>query len=482
MRADTRIFTDTVADRMGPPPPSVRVGTRLGEAVALMSERGGRPVLVTDAAGIAIGILTGQDLASRVAWRVSPEEPVETVMSAPVVSARAGETLHHAAARMRRTGRNALPVLDDDGRPAGVLGLAEAISAPGSPLLALVDLAGQDAGTAGLRRLKDAQVDLVAALLADGTTAPAIQALLSDLNDDLHRLGADHVVLAMERDGWGLPPRPYALVVMGSSGRRECLLAPDQDNGLVIADYPDADHARIDGYFLELATRLTRLLDEIGFDLCKGNVMATNPVWRKRVSEWRTQIDQWVKKRVPIHLLQADVLLDVRHVHGDAALSGAVREHMIAAASRAPGFVKALRSIESDHTVAVGWFGLKKEVDEEDREGVVNLKMRGTLPLVEGARLMALRLGAMETSTLARLDRLRAAGRLTADDHDYLVHAFDSIGRLLLAQQVADIRVGRKPTDYVPVEALARRERDTLYACLKAIDGWRSVTAEDLAM
>lgn len=481
MRADTRIFTDTVADRMGPPPASVRSGIRLGDAVALMSERGGRPVLVTDDAGIVIGILTGQDLASRVVWRVEPDEPVESVMSAPVVFARAGEALHHAAARMRRTGRNALPVLDEAGRPAGFLGLAEALAPPGSPLLALVDLAGHDAGTAGLRRIKDAQADLVAALLADGTAAPAIQALLADLDDDLHRQAAAQVVLAMERDGWGLPPCPYALVVMGSAGRRECLLAPDQDNGLVIADYPDADHPRIDGYFLELATRLTRLLDEIGFDLCKGNVMATNPVWRKRVSEWKSQIDDWIKKRTPIHLLQADVLLDARHVHGDAALSRAVCEHMIAAASRAPGFIKALRSIESDHTVALGWFGLKKEVDEEERDGVVNLKMRGTLPLVEGARLMALRLGTLETSTLARLDRVRAAGRIAADDHDYLAYAFDGVGRLLLAQQVADCRLGRKPTDYVLVENLKRRERDTLYACLKAIDGWRSVISEELS-
>lgn len=482
MRADTRIFTDTVADRMGPAPATLRAGTRLGEAIAVMVERGGRPLLVIDAAGAVIGILTGQDLASRVVWRVSPDEPIEAVMSAPVVSARASETLHHAVARMRRTNRNAIPVLDEAGRPAGFLDLAEALVPPGSPLLALVDRAGQDAGTTGLRRVKDAQVDLVAALLVDGTTAPAIQSLVSDLNDDLHRHAAANVVHAMERDGWGAPPRPYAFVVMGSSGRGESLLAPDQDNGLIIADYPDADHVRIDGYFLEFATRLTRLLDEIGFDLCKGNVMATNPVWRKRLPEWRAQIDLWIKRRVPIHLLQADVLLDVRHVDGDPALTRAVREHMIATASRAPGFVKALRSIESDHGVAVGWFGLKQEVDDEDRDGVVNLKMRGTLPLVEGARLMALRVGAMETSTLARLGRVRAAGRLAADDHDYLVHGFDVIGRILLAQQVADIRIGRKPTDYVPLEALTRRQRDSLYACLKAVDAWRSVTAEELAL
>ena len=47
---------------------------------------------------------------------------------------------------------------------------------------------------------------------------------------------------------------------------------------------------------LPLAVRFTQLLDAIGFPLCLGNVMATNPVWRKRISEWRKQIALWLRR------------------------------------------------------------------------------------------------------------------------------------------------------------------------------------------
>ena len=117
-----------------------------------------------------------------------------------------------------------------------------------------------------------------------------LQALLTEINFELHRRALVLAINGLAADGWGEPPVPFALIVMGSAGRGECLLAPDQDNGFILADYDDEAHARIDAYFVPLAERFTHLLDDIGFPLCLGNVMATNPVWRKRISEWRKQI------------------------------------------------------------------------------------------------------------------------------------------------------------------------------------------------
>ena len=132
------------------------------------------------------------------------------------------------------------------------------------------------------------------------------------------------------------PPVPFALILMGSAGRGECLLAPDQDNGFVLADYDDAAHTRIDAYFVPLAERFTQLLDAIGFPLCLGNVMATNPVWRKRISEWRRQIAIWLRKRTEAQLLLSDILVDFQHVWGDAALSQALRASHHAGDRREP--------------------------------------------------------------------------------------------------------------------------------------------------
>ncbi|MSO89125.1 MAG: hypothetical protein EXQ89_04035 [Rhodospirillaceae bacterium] len=51
----------------------------------------------------------------------------------------------------------------------------------------------------------------------------------------------------MQDRGRSPPPVALSLIVMGSGGRGESFLFPDQDNGIIIADYPDDAHDRIDG-------------------------------------------------------------------------------------------------------------------------------------------------------------------------------------------------------------------------------------------
>jgi signal-transduction protein with cAMP-binding, CBS, and nucleotidyltransferase domain len=186
--------------------------------------------------------------------------------------------------------------------------------------------------------------------------------------------------------------------------------------------------------------------------------------------------------RAPTHLLQADILFDFRHVAGDAALSRELREFVTAEAARNPRFVRDLYGIENDHRVALGWFGLlSKEEDEESRPGMINLKMRGTLPLVEAARLLALKAGIGATSTRARLDALAAKGVIKPTDHDYLVGAYHHITRLLLRNQIEDHRAGRPMTDYVPEAAFTKRERDYLVRSFRAIETLRAALSEEVS-
>jgi CBS domain-containing protein len=111
---------------------------------------------------------------------------------------------------------------------------------------------------------------------------------------------------------------------------------------------------------------------------------------------------------------------------------------------------------------------------------MINLKLRGSLPLVEAARLLSLRAGLAETSTLARLDGLLAKGALHPDDHDNLKDAFEFISRLLLRQQVEDFTAGREIGDFVPEERLTRREKEHLVTCLRSIVNVRTTLEADL--
>jgi signal-transduction protein with cAMP-binding, CBS, and nucleotidyltransferase domain len=306
--------------------------------------------------------------------------------------------------------------------------------------------------------------------------------VLTEINTDIHRRVLRLLEAAMREDGWGGPPLPYALIIMGSGGRGENFLAPDQDNGLIIADDASERSKGNDSYFQELAKRMTQMLAAVGFPLCVGNVMATNPLWRKSASEWRQQIDSWLRRREPEMLLNCDIFFDFRHAYGEPTLSSTVRAHVTENLPRYPQFLGRLFSIEADHTVALGWFGrLRKERDDEDRPGVVNLKLRGTLPLVEGVRLLSLKAGIAATSTLARLDALEGTGAMSASDHASLSDAFHHVSRLLLRQQLEDFDAGLEVSNYVPEARLSLREHRELVASLRAIGRFREALKMEFA-
>ena len=342
---------------MGPKPVEVARTARVGEAVNSMAQASSRVAIVTDSHGRPAGILTEQDVVRRVAWRATPDQPVEDVMTAPIVTISTDDHLLDAITTMRRHRLSHVPVIDGTGRLAGLLALHDVLFYLSGWFTRLIDQFMQDESIDGLKRVKQSEADLTKDFLHDGMPIAEVQALLTEINFELHRRALVLAINSLAADGWGGPPVPFALIVMGSAGRGECLLAPDQDNGFVLADYDDAAHTRIDAYFVPLAVRFTQLLDAIGFPLCLGNVMATNPVWRKRISEWRRQIAIWLRRRTEAQLLLSDILVDFQHVWGDAALSQALRRHIMQAIAESPTFIRDLYAIEADHGAALGWFG-----------------------------------------------------------------------------------------------------------------------------
>ena len=104
--------------------------------------------------------------------------------------------------------------------------------------------------------------------------------------------------LAEERlrsEGAGPPPVAYAVLVLGSAGRKESQLAADQDNAIVYAE--GAEGGPEDAYFEKLATHMNDILDAGGIPYCKGGVMAKNRAWRKSAADWYATIDAWVRRQ-----------------------------------------------------------------------------------------------------------------------------------------------------------------------------------------
>jgi signal-transduction protein with cAMP-binding, CBS, and nucleotidyltransferase domain len=272
----------------------------------------------------------------------------------------------------------------------------------------------------------------------------------------------------------------FSVIVMGSGGRGENFLFPDQDNGLILADYPDDRHNEIDAWFIGFAERLTRNLDTVGFPLCKGYVMATNPLWRKTISQWKEQVRLWSRKRNTPALRLCNIFFDFCCVWGDPAMAADLRALVTTIAYGNRMFLRELYEDEADHGVALGWFGrFKTETDNSQFKGQMNLKHTGTLPLVESMRLLALREGIPEISTLKRMEALRDKNVLSKDEHDYLASAYRHISYLLLRQQLSDFKAKRRVSNYVHPESLTERERDLLTEGFKAIRELRKKVQAD---
>lgn len=475
MLSQTAVFTHRVRKHLDPAEVVIAPTTSCEEVVSRLRETRSSAAIIVDPEQVPLGILTEQDVSRRVAFLVGPETPVQAVMSAPVHTIDADDFLHHAVAWMRRDDIRHMPVVDA-GRVIGMLELDHVLAQVSGQTVEQIDLLAHAADPESLRATKRNQYRIAAELLANEVPAADIQQLLSRLNHQLYRDAVRYSLSHMEQE----PPLAFEVLIMGSGGRGESYLTPDQDNGLILENYPDSEHEQVDPWFIAFSEHLTATLDTIGFEYCKGNVMATNPLWRKSLSQWRAQVSRWIGKSEGQALRLSDIFFDFVGVYGSGEMTAALREHVTRNAAR-PFFLREMFKVDEEHEVALGPFGMfLTERRRGPDKGKLNLKMTGTLPLVGAIRILALQHGIPETGTLDRISVLHERGVLSHNEQDALTHAYRHIAHLLLRQQLQDSEAGLSPGNYVSPKSLSRREIDQLKASFRAIKAFRKKLRTDL--
>ena len=421
-----------------------------------------------------VGILTEQDVVRRITFQAEAHAEAGSVMTAPVEAIGDEDHLFRAIARMRRLSLRHMPVVQRSGALVGMLNLHDALAAASESLMEQIDNLTWEASVDGLTQVKAYQVELAKELFGENLPVSDIQAVLTDINNDIYRRVVDLNLRTMKEDGLGEPPVRFSVIVMGSGGRGENYVYPDQDNGFILDNYPDDQHTEIDSWFIELAERMTRDLDTVGLPLCKGFVMATNPLWRKTLPQWKAQVRLWGRKRSATALRLCDIFFDFRTVWGNPAFGDELRNHITDLAARNRTLLQQILADKQDHGVGLSLFRrFIVEKKDPDHRGKINLKQSATLPLVGGIRLLSLRERITDTSTIARMAALRERGILGDDEYDYLNGAYHTVCRLLLRQQIEDFKAGRTVSNYVHPRTLSQRETDILKDSMEAIDRLR---------
>lgn len=322
-----------------------------------------------------------------------------------------------------------------------------------------------------LESIKSWQLQLVKALQRLDLPAWRISQLISDHNAWLYRKALDESLAEMRSHGWGGPPVKFCVLLLGSGARSESLLRPDQDNAMILEDYPLERHQEIDTWFQHLGERFTEKLDQAGIPLCKGHVMARWPLWRKPLKEWITQMRIWTSGRIVKRVQLSNILLDFTCVYGDSGLEKAFRQELQQLLPKASGFLHEMGELLDEIPVALdGFERLAGDQEEAPHTYALNLKRQGLLPLQSAVRLLCLLHGIFEgVSTRERLTALVTQQELLPAEAVDLVAAMEHLQELLLAAQLKSLDTGRKADNWIDSRQLTSREKNILKLDLKLI-------------
>ncbi|MCW5731510.1 MAG: CBS domain-containing protein [Alphaproteobacteria bacterium] len=468
-RLDSFPYRHRLGELMSRPPESAPASLDLASAAARMSASGISSLLVEDGEGGIKGIVTERDILRAVAR--APDavagRTLGEIMSHPLVSLPESAFVYRAIGRMDRLGIRHLGVTDATGRVSGVITARGLLRQRSAGLLALGDEIDAAEDVDGLRRPHDALPGLARLLLDEGVPALEIAGVISGVLCDLtERAG---IIAAREVSAArGPAPSPWCLLVLGSGGRGESLLAADQDNALVHGGGED-------GWFAALGARIAALLDGAGVPYCKGGIMAANAPWRGSLDEWAGRIDGWIGSGSGAGLLNVDIFYDFRAVHGDRDLARELRELALARAAGSPGFLALLASAMDSLNPPLGFLGRIRT-----EGGRVDLKKGGLLMLTGAARVMALRHRVGETSTAGRLRAIAGPARLALEDVERMERAQALFTRLILDQQLADLAAGIAPSTRVETRGLSPLTRRELKEALEEMGRLRLLVRDAL--
>jgi CBS domain-containing protein len=196
--------------------------------------------------------------------------------------------------------------------------------------------------------------------------------------------------------------------------------------------------------------------------------MASNPRWCQPLRVWRGYFEDWVRDPVPQNLLYSSIYFDFRPVAGTVALAGALRDEIGAQVAAWRSFPRQLGKLAVSHGPPLSWLG-RFVLERKDGARGINLKLNGMLILVNALRAYAIELGLAETNTLERLAAAAAKGCFAEGEAEDVRQAYETIFRIRLQHQLAQVDAGRAPDNFVDPYALGRGDQQQLREAFRAI-------------
>ncbi|HHF3269389.1 TPA: DUF294 nucleotidyltransferase-like domain-containing protein [Vibrio diabolicus] len=470
-RSESNDFTTAKARKiLARDPVTLEATASIQEAAILMAEENVTSLLIVRPAEELteeddeqlLGILTDRDLCIRVlAQGIDTNIPVSEVMSYDVVSLDYNAYVFEAMLTMLRYNVHHLPILKDK-KPIGIIGMTDIVRYESQNSLLLVSSIFQQTSVEDLKQVSEQVKDCFVRMVNEDANAHMIGRAMSVIGSSFKQRLAE-----LAEQEFGPAPIPYCLVAMGSMARDEQLIVTDQDNALILDNSYDVEmHGE---YFEKFAKFVCDGLAACGYAYCTGDIMATNPEWRKTRAEWEECFGSWIDNPTPERLLNSNIFFDLLGVHGRVKWAEQLSSFIVRRAKRNNRFLACMAYNAIRRTPPLGFF--KDFVMEKDgrHRNSINLKRRGTAPLADLIRVHSLAIGSRSQNSFDRLDDINDAGILPKGRGMDLRDAMELIYMVRIRHQALDIENGDEPDNNIEPENMSEFERRNLKAAFQIL-------------
>ncbi len=441
--------------------------TSIKTAALQMTRHGISSIFIKNSQGAINGIVTDSDLRKKVvAAGHDTQLPVSEIMSSPLNSIPLESQVFEAFMKIMQDNLKHLPLRDAEGNITGVVTDKDIIAAQGdSPYLMIREI--QKAKTiAAIIAIHERLPGILLTLMQSGAKAGNLSKLVTAVSDAILNRIIDFAVNKL-----GKPPCRFVFMIMGSEGRGEQTLKTDQDNAIIYETIFDrTEHEMIRRYFLNFGNLVCTWLDKAGYNFCEGDNMAKNPMWCQPIDIWKEYFHDWIRKADPEDLLHSSIFFDFKGAWGNLELVDELRDFLFKSLGGWSGFFRSLTENALHFKPPIGFFRNIVVESQGEHKNSFDIK-RAMLPVVDFARIYALKNYIKETNTQKRLLKIYAAKNLTDKEYHDIDQAYNYLLQLRFIRQVtAILEEKREPDNFCNPNNLSRLDQKMLKEIFKRIE------------
>ena len=458
--SQNKITTSRISSLISEKMISIDSNSTIQQAACLMSEKRVSSLIIIDDAKLA-GILTDRDLRNRVlAKGLNGETLIKEVMTTDPITVPKSALIFEAMLLMSEKNIHHLPVVENN-NPISMLTSTDIMRSQSSQPLLLIGQIDRQNSLESLITVSNQLHSLLQNLISSDAKAQEIGKILTLVTDALTRR-----LIYLAQKQLGEAPMQFCWLAFGSQARQDQAAGTDQDNALLLEYETDENSEH---YFTQLADLVCDGLNQCGFPLCPGNIMAKNPDLRCSLKKWKSNFSTWIKSPQPQALLNATIFFDMRSIYGDQTLFDALQDDILKQTKNNDIFLAALAHNATQQIPPLGFF--KNFVIERDGREVkgIDLKHKGMALVNDIARIYALANGVKAVNSHQRLSSLIGNTGINNQDIYNLIDAAEFIAHKRLVNQGIQHDQGMPLSNYLLPDSLSSLARHHLKDAFKVV-------------